>query len=187
MEEIFARVSVRDYAPDMVEDDELHRMLDAAMHAPSAVNQQPWEFIVVDDPGLLRRLSGVTPYAGPVGRAPAAVVVLGNRDLMVAPQMWEQDLAACTENMLLAAAGLGLGAVWIGVAPVRERMDAVAEIFGLPGNVLPFCIVAVGHPREAPRPHGDRFRPERVHRNGYRAGTRRDSYKNDPPIRSSRC
>ena len=108
MNELFTRVSVRDFIPGKVEKDKVDRILEAAMNAPSARNQQAWEFIVVDDPDYIRELSKVTPYAGPVGKAPLAIVVLGNRDLMTAPQFWEQDLGACTENLMLSAASLGL-------------------------------------------------------------------------------
>ena len=107
MNELFTRVSVRDFIPGKVEKDKVDRILEAAMNAPSARNQQAWEFIVVDDPDYIRELSKVTPYAGPVGKAPLAIVVLGNRDLMSAPQFWEQDLGACTENLMLSATSLG--------------------------------------------------------------------------------
>lgn len=167
MNELFNRVSVRDYMPAKVEKDKVDRMLEAGMHAPSARNQQPWEFIVVDDREYLDALSKVSPYAGPVARAPLAIVVLGNRDLMTVPQMWEQDLGACTENILLSATCLGLGAVWIGIAPVRERMNAIADLFDLTENLMPFCIIAVGYPKDRPAPHTDRFKPERIHHNGY--------------------
>lgn len=167
MNELFNRVSVRDYMPGKVEKDKVDRMLEAGMHAPSARNQRSWEFIVVDDQDLLEELSKVSPYAGPVGRAPMAIVVLGNRDTMTVPQMWEQDLAACTENILLSATCLGLGAVWIGIAPVRERMNAIADIFDLTENLMPFCIIAVGYPKERPVPHTDRFDSARIHHNGY--------------------
>lgn len=167
MNELFSRVSVRDYMPGKVEKDKIDRMLEAAMNAPSARNQQPWEFIVVDDREYLDALAKTSPYAGPVSRAPLAIVVLGNRDLMLAPQFWEQDLGACTENLLLSATCLGLGTVWIGIAPVRERMNAISDLFDLTENMMPFCIVAVGYPKERPQPHTDRNKPERVHYNGY--------------------
>ena len=168
MNELFTRVSVRDFIPGKVEKDKVDRILEAAMNAPSARNQQSWEFIVVDDPDYIRELSKVTPYAGPVGKAPLAIVVLGNRDLMTAPQFWEQDLGACTENLMLSATSLGLGSVWIGVAPVRERMNAISDIFDLTENLMPFSIVAIGYPTEGKHAHRtDRYRPERIHHNGY--------------------
>lgn len=167
MNELFNRVSVRDFFDAKVENDKIELMLKAGMYAPSAMNQRAWEFIVVDDKDIIRSLARATPHAGPVGNACTAIVVLGNRDNMIAPQMWEQDLAACTENMLLAATSVGLGTVWIGVAPIRDRMNAVSDIFDLTENLLPFCIIAVGYPKEAPVPHTDRYEPGKVHFNGY--------------------
>lgn len=123
----------------------------------------------MDDPEIIGMLSETSLYAKPVGKAPLAIVVLGNRDVMKAPGFWEQDLAACTENILLSATSLGLGAVWIGISPVRERMNAVTDIFDLSENLMPFCIIAVGYPKEKPEPHTDRYRPERIHHNGYRS------------------
>ncbi len=167
MNELFNRVSVRDFMEGRVEPDKVDLMLKAAMYAPSAKNQRAWEFIVVDDRDLIQQLSKVSPYAGPVGRAPMAIVILGNRDNMTVPQMWEQDLGACTENLMLAATSVGVGTVWIGIAPVRERMNAISDIFDLTENLMPFAIVAVGYPKETPVPHKDRYDRNKVHHNGY--------------------
>ena len=161
------RRSVRSYTGDPVPEDLVEQVLQAGLMSASGKAIRPWEFIVVDDPDYIRELSKVTPYAGPVGKAPLAIVVLGNRDLMTAPQFWEQDLGACTENLMLSATSLGLGSVWIGIAPVRERMNAISDLFDLTENMMPFCIVAVGYPKERPQPHTDRNKPERVHYNGY--------------------
>lgn len=167
MNELFNRVSVREFMDGRVETDKVDLMMKAAMHAPSAMNQQAWEFIIVDDRDIIRMLSKATPYAGPVANAPLCIVVLGNRDNMKSPNMWEQDLAASTENILLAATSVGLGTVWIGVAPNRERMNAVADIFDLTENLMPFALIAVGYPKEKPVPHTDRYDPSKVHHNGY--------------------
>ena len=167
MNELFKRVSVREFMDARVESDKVDLILKAAMHAPSAMNQRAWEFIVVDDPKLLAEMSKVTPYAGPVGRAPMAVIVLGNRDDMTVPSMWEQDLGACTENLMLGATSVGLGTCWIGVAPIRERMNAIADMFDLTENLMPFCMVAVGYPAGEVVPHEDRFDRNKVHYNGY--------------------
>lgn len=169
MDEIRRRVSVRDFLPDPVSEDDVRALTEAAMCAPSAMNQQCWEFVVVDDPGLIAGLSEASPYAKPVGRAPLAIVIAANRDRIKVPDMWQQDLGACTENLLLEATSRDLGAVWIGIAPVAERMDLVSGLLGLPDGVMPFCIVAVGHPR-GEVPGKSRWRPELVHRNGYRLG-----------------
>ena len=167
MNELFNRVSVRDYIDAKVESDKIDLMLKAAMHAPSAMNQQAWEFIVVDDKDTIRALSKVSPYGGPVAKAPLAIVVLGNRDNMKVPQMWEQDLGACVENLMLGATSVGLGSVWIGIAPLRERLNAITDMFDLTENLMPFAIVAVGYPKEKPVPHDDRFDRNKVHYNGY--------------------
>ena len=167
MNELFKRVSVREFMDGKVDSDDVDLMLKAAMHAPSAQNQQAWELIVVDDPKIIEELSKVSPYGRPVGNAPMAIVVLGNRDVMKVPSMWEQDLGACTENLMLGAASVGLGTCWIGIAPNRDRMNAISDIFDLTENLMPFCIVAVGYPKEEPVPHDDRFDRNKVHYNGY--------------------
>lgn len=164
---LFERRSVRDFTGEKVEKGVTEYVLKAAMNAPSAMNQQAWEFLVVDDRNMLNELAKVSPYAGPVSKAPLAVVVLGNRDRMKVAQMWEQDLGACTENLLLGATSAGLGAVWIGIAPIRDRMNAITDLFDLDENLLPFAIVAMGHPKEKTEPHQDRFDPSRIHYNGY--------------------
>ena len=166
---IFDRVSVRDFTDEPVKMEDQDLMLRAAMAAPSAMNQQCWEFCVIDDAKMLEELSHAAPYASPIGRAPLAIAVLGNTGLMKTPMMWQQDLAAATQNILLAATSRGIGTVWIGIAPHQDRMDAVTKALGLPDGVRPFCLIAVGHPKSTPEPKTDRYKPERVHRNGYRA------------------
>ncbi len=171
MDEIFTRTSVRCFSERVPSEEDMEYLMRAAMAAPSAMNQQCWEFCIVDDSAMLDRLSRTAPYASPVGRAPRAIVVLGNEDMMKAAMMWQQDLAAATQNILLAAKSRGIGTVWIGIAPHPDRMSSVAEAIGLPENVKPFCLIAVGYPKEDPRPNEGRYRPERVHRNRYRFGS----------------
>ena len=172
IEEIFARTSVRSFSDRIPSEEEMELLMRAAMAAPSAMNQQCWEFCIVDDRETIDRLSKAAPYASPVGRAPMAIVVLGNEDMMKAEMMWQQDLAAATQNILLAAKSKGIGTVWIGIAPHPERMRAVSEALELPGNIRPFCLVAVGYLETEPKPNEGRYRPERVHRNRYRARQR---------------
>ena len=163
MKEIFSRVSVRRYEDRPVEEEKLERLLRAAMAAPSAGNQQPWEFTVVRERALLDRLAGASPYAKPLLGAPAGIAVLGRAQGLRFPEYAVQDLSACTQNLLLEAEHLGLGAVWMGIAPLAERMRAVAEILGLGAEVWAFALVAVGYPLEKPAPH-DRFDESRVQR-----------------------
>ena len=165
IDEIFARTSVRSFDPRPVPEEDVELMLKAAMHAPSAMNQQCWEFFVVDDPGVLSELSSAAPYAGPVGRAPLAIVLAADEGRMKAPFMWQQDLAASAQNILLAAKSRGIGTVWIGIAPHEDRMAKVSSTMRLPDRIKPFCLIAVGYPSEEPIPNVGRYKPERIHRN----------------------
>ncbi|MBO4569006.1 MAG: nitroreductase family protein [Candidatus Methanomethylophilaceae archaeon] len=167
VEEIFTRTSVRSFDGRPVPEEDVELMLKAAMHAPSAMNQQCWEFFVVDDVGLLQGLSRAAPYAGPVGRAPMAIVLAADKGRMKAPKMWQQDLAAAAQNILLAAKSRGIGTVWIGIAPHPDRMAAVSGIMGLPEGLKPFCVIAVGYPFGDVVPNEGRYKPERVHRNRF--------------------
>jgi nitroreductase len=168
MNAIFTRRSVRKYLKKAVEGEKIERLLKAAMQAPSAGNQQPWEFLVVCDEAMRYKLSEVSPYAGPVKEAPLAIVILGNEDgeSVRFPEYLPQDLAAATENLLLEAVELGLGAVWLGVAPVEERMAAVRKLFVLPESVMPFAVVAVGY-SEMENVYVDRYQKRKVHYEKY--------------------
>ena len=129
MKEIFERVSIRRYEERPVEEEKLEALLRAAMAAPSAGNQQPWEFYVIRDRELLERLSKVSPYAGCTGKAPAAIVS-AYREKLWAPAYAQIDMSIAMENLWLSCGEQGLGGVWLGIAPVEERMRAVEEIVG---------------------------------------------------------
>lgn len=166
MKEIFIRRSIRTYKDALVEKEKIDKLLRAAMQAPSAGNQQPWEFIVVQDKDLLNKLSGISPYSKMLAKAPLAIVMLANKNIFRIPEKWQQDMGAATENLLLEAVHLGLGGVWLGVAPVEDRMNAISEIFNLPENILPFAIVSIGYP-ETEQKFVDRYDASRVHYDGY--------------------
>lgn len=168
MQEIFIRRSVRTYKDIPVEKEKIEKLLRAAMQAPSAGNQQPWEFIVVQDKDLLNKLSGISPYSKMVAKAPVAVVMLANKSNMRFFENWQQDMGAATENLLLEAVHLGLGGVWLGVAPVEDRMNAVKEIFDLPDNILPYSVVPIGYP-ETEQKFVDRYDADKVHYDKYEA------------------
>lgn len=146
MNAIYIRRSIRSYKEQIVEKEKIDKLLRAAMQAPSAGNQQPWEFIVVQNKNTLEKLSHLSPYAKPVARAPLALVLLANMEGLRFPENWEQDMSAATQNILLEAVELGLGAVWLGVAPNKDRMDYVKKLFNLPEKVKPFCVLAIGYP-----------------------------------------
>jgi nitroreductase len=164
MDAIFTRRSVRSYLEKPVEPEKIEKLLRAAMQAPSAGNQQASEFLVVQDAAALEKLSGMSPYSGPIAKAPLAVVLLGNTKRMKFPENWEQDLGAAAENLLLEATELGLGAVFLGVHPLQERIDAIRSQFSLPEYIRPLAVIAAGYPAAADANHFiDRFDPDRVH------------------------
>jgi nitroreductase len=159
---VLARRSIRKYTRDPVDDERVERLLRAAMAAPSAGNQQPWQFIVVGDRAVLDAVPEVHPYASMITQAPLAIVICGDRRVSRWPQYWDQDCAAATENLLIAAQQLGLGAVWLGVHPLAERVEGVRRLLGIPEEVVPFAIVPIGWPAERKQP-ADRFDASRVH------------------------
>jgi len=161
MQEIFNRVSIRRFEARPVEREKIVALLRAAMAAPSAGNQQPWEFYVVTDPETLERLSGVSPYAGCAKNAPAAIVS-AYREKLWAPMYAQVDMSIAMENLWLACGGQGLGGVWLGIAPQEERMRAVEEILNLPAGQRAFAVFPLGYPAES-RTQQDRFDESRIH------------------------
>lgn len=145
---IFERRSIRNYTDKKVSDEIVDRIIRAAMFAPSAGNQQGWEFVVVRNRKLLDDLAEISPYATPLKKSNIAIVVLGNKTLKY-PQYLEQDLGAATQNLLLQITEEGLGGVWLGVAPEKDRMELVKNSLNLKGNLLPFAIVPFGYSAEA--------------------------------------
>lgn len=142
----------------------MHTILESAMMAPSARNEQPWHFIVITENSLKEKLMNVHPYASMLSEAPAAILVCGDTNLEISPGYWPIDCSAATQNILLAAHAQGIGSVWLGVHPRQERKDAIRKIFDLPEAVQPFALVALGYPDEK-RETPDRWKPERIHLN----------------------
>ena len=164
---IMKRVSVRRYSDKPVSFEQVSAILHAAMSAPTGVNKQPWEFVVVDDPELLGQLAEALPYAKMATQAPVAIVVCGNKDRFldgVDDVLWEQDLSAASENILLAAHAIGLGGVWTCIYPHEERIAPVRTILNLPDNLIPFNLIPIGYPVKEHAPM-DKWHPERVHQN----------------------
>lgn len=146
---ILERTSVRSYLDKSIEDDKIEKLLRAGMAAPTAVNKQPWHFVVVTDKSLLQKLAKANPYAEMVARAPLAIVVCGDMTKALdgnAREFWVQDCSAASENILLAATGLGLGSVWTGTYPSEERCAAVSEVLGLPETLIPLNTIVIGYP-----------------------------------------
>lgn len=166
LEAIRTRRSVRSYKDRPIPEDLLERILTAAMSAPSAGNAQPWQFIVVSRPELREAVPAFSPYAGMIRQAPLGILVCGDLSLEKYPGYWVQDCSAATQNLLLAAHDLGLGAVWTGVHPMTDRVEGFRGLLKLPRNIMPLAFVVLGWPDKTPAPE-NRFKPERVHRDGF--------------------
>lgn len=162
IEAIRGRRSIRAYTDEPVTEADIESVLRAAMSAPSAGNQQPWRFVVVRDREQLERLSQATPYSKVVGSASVALVVCGDTREERHPGYWVQDCSAATQNALVAIHALGLGAVWVGVHPIEERVASVRAACEIPEGVVPMAMVAIGHPAET-KPPSERFEPVYVH------------------------
>lgn len=161
MNGIFHRTSIRKYRDGKVENEKVERLLRAAMAAPSACNQQPWEYYVVTDRQKLAALAASSPYAGCAKNAPLAFVAC-YRAACTAPEYAQIDLSASVENLLLEADAQGLGTVWLGIAPIAERMERVAEILELPEGLKAFAIIPCGYPAEE-KEQENRYDVSRVH------------------------
>jgi nitroreductase len=162
MEEILKRRSIRQYMPDPVPDHVLKDLLRAAMAAPSAGNEQPWQFVVLRDRGLLDRIPSFHPHSHMVKQAPLAILICGDMELVGHGEMWVQDCSASTQNLLLAVQAKGLGAVWLGVYPRQERVDGFRKLIPMPQTIVPFSLVPIGYPAET-KPPSDRFKESRIH------------------------
>ena len=163
MREIFHRSSVRKFTDQPVEPEKVDRLLRAAMNAPTAGDQRAWEFYVVENKDVLKRLGekDVSPYSGPVKNAPMAIVIAYHEDARM-PEYNDIDAAIASENIWLEADHLGLGAVMLGIAPLDGRVEKVNEIVGIPEGQQAFTIIPIGYPEKTREPR-DRFDASKVH------------------------
>ncbi len=159
MTAILTRRSVRAYTDAPVTEEQITTMLKAAMAAPSARNAQPWEFLVITDKEKLKAIS----HAPMAQSAPLAILTCVDTTRET-PGYGIQDVSAATQNLLLAAHAIGLGAVWTGVYPSKERMTPIRQQFNLPDTITPLALVIIGHPRNQPE-KADRYKAERIHTN----------------------
>ena len=162
---IFQRRSIRNYTDQPVSEALVQKLLEAAMAAPSAGNRKPWHFITVTKRAKLGALADSHPHAKMLYEASLCIVVCGTpTDSFEGPGQayWVQDCAAATENILLAATALGLGAVWLGVHPLEDRKQAVRELLSIPKDSVPLCLISVGHPAETKEPR-TQYDAGRVH------------------------
>ena len=162
MKTILARRSIRRYTSEPVEDKLVHDLLEAAMAAPSAGDERPWEFIVLRDRTALYAIPAIHPYAQMAREAQVAIVVCGDLEKQKYEGFWVQDCSAATENLLLAVTDAGLGAVWCGIYPLDERVEAFRKLLGTPPHIVPFALVPIGRPAEKKGP-ARRYDAARVH------------------------
>lgn len=164
---IYGRKSVRKFTDKTIEKEKVEALLKAGMSAPSARNKQPWDFIVVDDEHVLHELGDRLPYAKMLLHGKLAIVVCGNINKALEDeekQYWIQDCSAATQNILLAAHSLGLGAVWTAAYPAKNRVKTVCDILDLPEKVIPLNVIPIGYPDEDTCPK-DKFKQSNIHYN----------------------
>jgi nitroreductase len=164
IEVIMTRRSIRKYTAQPVADEDVERLLQAGMAAPSSANEQPWHFVVIKDRSLLEQVPSFQPFSHMLKEAALAILICEDPGLEVLKGRGMLDCSAATENILLAAHALGLGAVWLGIYPVKERMNSMRKLLQIPSQIVPVALVSVGYPDEKLRKE-DRFKPERVHDN----------------------
>ena len=169
IETIMTRTSVRSFTDRAVSADTIEMLLRAGMAAPTAVNLQPWHFVVVNERAKLDELAGTGRQSKMVQESTLAIVVCGNLEKALegpGQAFWIQDCSAATENILLAAHALGLGAVWTGCHPIEERVAFVSQVLGLPESIVPLSVIVMGYPNEQPEPK-DKWKPENVSYNKF--------------------
>lgn len=162
MEAILSRRSIRKYTNEDVSDETVKELLEAAMSAPSAGNEQPWHFVVIRDRKILNEIPNIHPYSGMLREAPLAILVCGDESLQKYKGYWVQDCSAATENLLIAINAKGLGGVWLGVYPVEDRVNGIRKLLDMPNNVIPFSLISIGHPAEQ-KPPANRYNSSRIH------------------------
>lgn len=163
LENIHSRRSVRTYTSAPVEDEKIDKMVRAGMAAPSGMDRRPWHIVVVTDRAILDTLAGQLPHAQMLREAPLALVVCGDPERS---SYWYIDCSAVSQNILLAAEALGLGAVWTGVYPDDARIASVRAALGMPETAVPLNVIPIGYPNGDEQPK-DKYDPAKVHHNGW--------------------
>lgn len=164
---IMSRTSIRQFTGQPVPKDTLESLVKAGMAAPTAVNAQPWAFVVVTEREVLDSIDAVHPYTH-LKNAGGAIIVCGDMEKALDgenKEYWIQDCSAASENILLAAHAYGLGAVWCGVYPNSERIPAVKRVLKLPEHIIPLNVITIGYPENPDHPAKDKWDAAKVHYN----------------------
>lgn len=158
------RRSIRSFKTQEIEKDKVDILLRMAMQAPSARDQMPWHFIVLSDRAILNELAEKLSNANMLKEAPLCIILVTDKRKLLSPDLYAQDMAAATQNLLLAATGLGLGSVWMGTYPNKEKMKIVASLISLPKDFEFFSMVALGYPKyEKDFEFIDNYDAKRIH------------------------
>jgi len=166
---IMTRVSVRQFTGEKISSEQIDTLLRAAMAAPSAINKQPWAFIVITEDSIIKQLGEALPYSRCANNPACAIIPCGDLTKAIEGEManfWINDVSAATQNILLAAHAMGLGAVWTGLHPDMTRVKLVQDMLHLPEHIIPLCIVPVGVPAENPDVK-DKYIPSNIHYNAW--------------------
>lgn len=166
IEAIFTRRSIRHYTDQAISKETIETLLTAAMYAPSASNKQPWHFVVIDDRDMLDAVMEFHPHAKMLAQAKCAILVCGDAEQALAPGYIPVDCSAATQNILLAAHGLGLGSCWLGIHPREERIAEIRKIVSLPEHIHPVSLISLGYPAKQPS-KPERFNADRIHWNRF--------------------
>jgi nitroreductase len=164
LQAILTRRSIRKFTGKEVSEEQITKLLEAAMYAPSARNMQPWHFVVANKKEIVEKLPHIHPYADMCYETSCAILVCGDTEIEKTEGYIALNCGAATQNILIAAHDLGLGAVWLGVYPLKERMEPLSKLFNLPKNVVPVSLIVVGYPAET-KETPDRFKEDRIHYN----------------------
>ncbi len=159
---LYERRSIRKYTNKIIDKEIIENVIRAGMYAPSAVNKQPWHFVVFKDKDTIRKIKEVHPSSGMLDQASTGILICFDTNLQHDEGFGPIDCSAATQNMLLAAHGYGLGACWIGIYPRPERVKVLGNVFNLPEHVVPFAVISLGYPNEK-KEKPERFKPERIH------------------------
>ncbi len=166
MEAILTRRSIRKYTAKAINKDQINEILKAAMYAPSAFNNQPWQFLIIDQKEILDQILKIIPHAEMLNQSAAAIIICGDKNLEQNINLIALDCAAATQNALLAIHNLGLGAVWISAYPVEETIAGLKKLFNYPDNIIPISILSVGYPDEVVTTE-ERYKPTKIHFNNW--------------------
>ena len=164
IEAIRTRRSIRSYTSQLVPDELVKRLLEAAMSAPSAGNEQAWQFVVITDRSVLDDIPKLHPHSDMLKQATLAILVCGDLQQARHSNYWIQDCSAATQNLLLAAHASGLGAVWLGVYPLEDRVAKMRMLLGIPESIVPMALISIGYPAEHIEP-AYRYDQLKVHTN----------------------